>query len=141
MKNIKTYSELIQLSTAEDRFKYLKIAGIVGRSTFGFNRHLNQAFYTSREWRDFRREMILRDQGCDMALPGREIPEGSVLVLHHINPLTLEDVEEGSSALFDPENVVCVSDRTHQAIHFGDTSLMVFGPTVRTPNDTCPWKN
>lgn len=139
-KTIKTYSELIRLSTAEERFNYLKIAGLVGRSTFGFDRCLNQAFYTSKEWRQFRRDMILRDKGCDMALSDREIPDGDVLVLHHINPLTLQDVEESSPALFDPENVVCVSDRTHKAIHFGDVSLLVLAPIVRRPHDTCPWR-
>lgn len=139
-KTIKTYSELIRFSTAEERFRYLKIPGSVGASTFGFDRYLNQAFYTSKEWRSFRRDMILRDNGCDMALPDREIPKGAILVLHHINPLTIEDVEESSPALFDPENVICVSDRTHKAIHFGDISLLSFGPTIRRPNDTCPWK-
>lgn len=139
-KSIKTYSEMVRLSSAEERFNYLKIAGRVGESTFGFERLLNQAFYTSPEWRRFRRDMILRDGGCDMALPDREIADGDILVLHHINPLTVEDVEERSPALFDPENVVCVSDRTHKAIHFGDISLLTLGPTIRRPNDTCPWK-
>ena len=140
MTSIKRYSELIRLPTAEERFQYLKLPGNVGASTFGFDRYLNQAFYTSTEWRKFRRKMILRDNGCDMALPDREIPNGAKLILHHINPLTLEDVEEMGEALFDPENVVCVSDRTHNAIHYGDISLLVMEPVVRRPNDTCPWK-
>ena len=139
-KTIKRYSDLVRLRTAEERFNYLKLAGSIGESTFGFDRYLNQAFYTSKEWRKFRSEMILRDNGCDMALPDREIPSGAKLILHHINPLTLEDVEEQGEALFDPENVVCVSDRTHNAIHFGDISLLVLDPIVRRPNDTCPWK-
>lgn len=140
MKSIKRYSELIRLPTAEERFNYLKISSNVGEPTFGFSRYLNQAFYTSKEWRRFRNDMILRDNGCDMALEDREIPPGAKLILHHIVPLTLEDVEEASDALFDPENVVCVSDRTHEAIHYGDISLLVLDPIVRRPNDTCPWK-
>lgn len=139
-KIIKRYSEVIKLPTAEERFNYLKLYGIVGESTFGYDRYLNQAFYTSKEWRRFRSEMILRDHGCDMALKDRDIPEGAILVLHHINPLTLEDVENEGEALFDPENVICVSERTHKAIHFGDISMLETGPVVRRPNDTCPWK-
>lgn len=136
----KSYSEVVKLKTAEERYRYLKLPGSVGAATFGFDRYLNQAFYNSTEWRQFRQKMILRDNGCDMAMPGREIPKGAKLILHHINPLTLEDVEEQGPALFDPENVICVSDRTHNAIHYGDESLLVFEPTVRRPNDTCPWK-
>jgi len=137
---IKRYSELIRLPTAEERFQYLKLQGSVGESTFGFDRYMNQRFYTSKEWRDFRRDMIIRDNGCDMALPDREIPKGAILILHHINPLTLEDIEEQGEALFDPENVICVSDRTHNAIHFGDISLLARGPIERRPYDTCPWR-
>lgn len=139
-KMTKRYSELIHLTTAKDRFNYLKLPGTIGESTFGFGRYLNQSFYMSKEWRKFRREMILRDNGCDMGLPGREIPKGGKIVLHHINPLTMEDIEEQGEALFDPENVICVSDRTHNAIHYGDISLLASGPIVRRPNDTCPWK-
>ena len=137
---IKRYSELIRLPTAEERFQYLKLQGSVGESTFGFDRYMNQRFYISKEWRDFRRDMIIRDNGCDMALPDREIPKGAILILHHINPLTLEDIEEQGEALFDPENVICVSDRTHNAIHFGDISLLARGPIERRPYDTCPWR-
>lgn len=140
MKNTKCYSELVKLQTAKERYQYLRLAGSVGKATFGYDRYLNQAFYTSPEWRKFRNDMILRDNGCDMALPDREIPKGAKLILHHINPLTLEDVQEMGPALFDPENVVCVSDKTHNAIHYGDETLMTFEPVVRRPNDTCPWK-
>lgn len=140
MKTFRRYSELIRLHTIEDRFNYLKIAASVGESTFGFSRYLNQALYRSKEWKDFKREMVIRDKACDMALEGWDIPEGAILVLHHINPLTLEDVENRSDALFDPENVVCVSDRTHRAIHYGDISLINTLPIERRPNDTCPWK-
>lgn len=139
-KIIRRYSELIRLPTAEERFRYLRNSARVGESTFGFSRYLNQSFYMSKEWRRFRQEMILRDNGCDMALPDREIPKGAKLILHHINSLTLEDVEEHGEALFDPENVVCVSDRTHYAIHYGDESLLASGPIIRRPNDTCPWR-
>ena len=139
-KTIKRYSELIRLPTAEERFNYLKLYGTIRESTFGYSRYLNQAFYTSKEWRRFRSGIILRDNGCDMALPDREIPKGAVLVLHHIVPLTLEDVENQGEALFDPENVVCVSDRTHKAIHYGDISMLMLDPIIRRPNDTCPWK-
>lgn len=140
MKTFRRYSELTRLHTIEDRFNYLKIAASVGESTFGFSRYLNQALYRSKEWKDFKREMVIRDKACDMALEGWDIPEGAILVLHHINPLTLEDVENRSDALFDPENVVCVSDRTHRAIHYGDISLINTLPIERRPNDTCPWK-
>jgi len=140
MKTFRRYSELIRLHTIEDRFNYLKIAASVGESTFGFSRYLNQALYRSKEWKDFKREMVIRDKACDMALEGWDIPEGAILVLHHINPLTLDDVENRSDALFDPENVVCVSDRTHRAIHYGDISLINTLPIERRPNDTCPWK-
>lgn len=140
MKNIKRYSELIRLNSIEDRFNYLKIAACVGESTFGFSRYLNQALYRSKEWKDFKRKMVLRDNACDMALEGWDIPSGAILVLHHINPLTIEDIENRSDALFDPENVVCVSDRTHRAIHYGDISLINTLPIMRRPNDTCPWK-
>lgn len=140
MRTFRRYSELIRLHTIEDRFNYLKIAASVGESTFGFSRYLNQALYRSKEWKDFKREMVIRDKACDMALEGWDIPEGAILVLHHINPLTLEDVEDRSDALFDPENVVCVSDRTHRAIHYGDISLINTLPIERRPNDTCPWK-
>lgn len=140
MKTFRRYSELIRLHTIEDRFNYLKIAASVGESTFGFSRYLNQALYRSKEWKDFKREMVIRDKACDMALEGWDVPEGAILVLHHINPLTLEDVENRSDALFDPENVVCVSDRTHRAIHYGDISLINTLPIERRPNDTCPWK-
>ena len=140
MKTIRRYSELMRLHTAEERYDYLRLGSLIGESTFGFDRYLNQAFYTSPEWKRFRRDMIIRDNGCDMALSDREIPHGAILVLHHINPITLEDIEDRADCLFDPENVVCVSDRTHRAIHFGDVSLLVLNPVERRQFDTCPWK-
>lgn len=137
----RSYHELIRLPTAEERFEYLQLSSVVGESTFGFDRMINQALYTSKEWRDFRRDVILRDKACDMALPDREIPEGTLIVIHHINPLTIYDVENRTDAIFDMNNVVCVTDRTHRAIHFGDISLINLGPVERRPNDTCPWKS
>ena len=134
----RSYYELIQIPNYLDRFSYLKLRGSVGKETFGFDRYLNQALYRSPEWKRFRRDMILRDNGCDLACEGYEIV-GKVL-LHHINPITIEDITNRSSNIFDPNNVICVSMNTHNAIHYGDESLLVIGPTERTPYDTCPWK-
>ena len=135
---IRTYSECIALPTFLERFEYLKLGGSVGEATFGFDRHLNQTLYRSPEWKRFRRDMIIRDMGCDLACEGREIA-GKVL-LHHINPLTVDDVVKRHYCIFDPENVICVSLDTHNAIHYGDEELLVLEPIVRTKNDTCPWK-
>ena len=134
----RSYYELIQIQNYLDRFSYLKLRGSVGKETFGFDRYLNQALYRSPEWKRFRRDMILRDNGCDLACEGYEIV-GKVL-LHHINPIAIEDITNRSSSIFDPNNVICVSMNTHNAIHYGDESLLVIGPTERTPYDTCPWK-
>lgn len=134
----RSYYELIQIPNYIDRFNYLKLRGSVGKETFGFDRYLNQALYRSPEWKRFRRDMILRDNGCDLACEGYEIV-GKVL-LHHIKPITIEDITNRSSSIFDPNNVICVSMNTHNAIHYGDESLLVIGPTERTPYDTCPWK-
>lgn len=136
--NQRSYRNLILLPTFEERYHYLKIQGDVGVSTFGFDRYLNQAFYTSKEWRQFRYRMIARDLGCDLGL--QDYPIGGRVILHHLNPLTVEDFEESSDALFDPDNVICVSERTHEAIHYGDESLLPAGPLTRRPNDTCPWR-
>lgn len=136
--NIKTYSECIALPTFIERFEYLKIGGSVGAETFGFDRHLNQTLYRSYEWKRFRRDMIIRDNGCDLVCADREI-FGKVL-LHHINPLSIEDVLRRDPKIFDPENVICVSLDTHNAIHYGDADLLFAGLVERTKNDTCPWK-
>ena len=135
---IKTYSELISIPTYEERFDYLKLEGVVGKDTFGYDRYLNQAFYNSPEWRRFRRDMIIRDNGCDLACEGYDI-RGRI-ILHHINPLTQEDLINRKEALFNPENIICVSHNTHNAIHYGDANLLIIGPVERTANDTCPWK-
>ena len=135
---IKTYSELISIPTYEERFDYLKLEGVVGKDTFGYDRYLNQAFYNSPEWKRFRRDMIIRDNGCDLACEGYDI-RGRI-ILHHINPLTQEDLINRKEALFNPENIICVSHNTHNAIHYGDVNLLITGPIERVANDTCPWK-
>lgn len=136
--NIRTYSELIQISDYYDRFEYLKIGGKIGFETFGYDRYLNQILYTSPEWRKFRNAIIIRDNGCDMAMPGFEIYDR--LTVHHLNPLTKEDILNRDPKIFDPENVVCVSHNTHMAIHYGSRDLLPQPIIVRTQNDTCPWK-
>lgn len=135
---IKCYSELIGMPTFRERFEYLKLGGKVGDETFGFDRYLNQTLYRSPEWKRFRRDIIIRDNGLDLASDGHEIV-GKILV-HHIDPITMEDIIRRHPKIFDPENVVCVSLNTHNAIHYGDESLIVTGPVVRTRFDTCPWR-
>lgn len=134
------YSDLVALPTFEDRFDYCKLDGSVGSDTFGFDRYLNQMFYSSSEWKQFRRKIIVRDSGCDLAFPDRPII-GKIYV-HHLNPLTVEQLKFGGHELFNPENFVCVSFDTHQAIHYGDRSLLQPSDLViRRPNDTIPWRN
>lgn len=135
---LKSYRNLILLPTIEERYEYLKIQGAVGEETFGFDRYLNQGFYQSSEWRRVRFKVIGRDEACDMAMPG--YPIGGRVIIHHINPISPEDIENGSDSLFDLDNLICVSENTHQAIHFGDASLLPAEPIVRTVNDTCPWR-
>lgn len=137
MKILK-YSELIEFDTFEERFDYLKLGGSVGEETFGSYRYLNQRLYSSREWRSLRDEIILRDNGCDLGIPDREI-HGKILI-HHLNPVSRDDIVHADRSVLDPENLVCVSYDTHQAIHYGDMSLLLSLPKERTPNDTCPWK-
>lgn len=136
---MKTYSELITLPTFEERFEYLKLNGRVGQDTFGFDRYLNQMFYNTPEWKRFRDSIILRDNGCDLAIPDREI--FGRIYIHHLNPLTKEDILNRAEVLFDPENVICMSFDTHNAVHFGDIDLLPRDPIVRTKNDTCPWRH
>lgn len=137
MTNIKTYSELITLPTFYDRFKYLKLKGRVGEETFGFDRYLNQIFYKSDDWLAIRDEVILRDNGCDLGIPDREIP-GRIIV-HHMNPIRMDDIIHRSEYLLDPEYLICTIDNTHKAIHYGDSSLLIAEPIERTKYDTCPW--
>ena len=136
--SIRTYSELVKMDSFEKRFEYLKLNGEVGKETFGFDRYLNQAFYKSPEWRAVRDKVIIRDCGCDLAMTGYEI-RGKI-ILHHINPLTHDDLINRREVLFDPENIICVTHNTHNAIHYGDANLLITGPIERTANDTCPWR-
>lgn len=142
---IRTYSELITLPTFEERFRYLKLGGTVGEETFGFDRYLNQKFYTSDEWRRIRDHVILRDTGnndyCqDLGMPyGYNISER--VLIHHMNPIRKEDILYRSKYLLDPEYLICTIKRTHDAIHFGDESILRSYTLVeRSANDTCPWK-
>ena len=135
---IRTYSELSKLSTFEERFQYLKLGGSVGEATFGFDRYLNQVFYNSKMWKRIRDGVIFRDNGCDLGIDGREI-YGSV-VIHHMNPITVKDIETESKFLMDPEYLITTIHSTHNAIHYGDENLLIIGPVERTKNDTCPWR-
>ena len=139
MKNIKTYSKLITIPTFEERFEYLKLDGQVGVETFGFNRYLNQAFYKSDEWLSIRDYVITRDNGCDLGMEGYEI-YGRILI-HHINPITKDDIIQRSRILLDPENLITTVKRTHDAIHYGDSNLLMKAPIERRKNDTCPWRH
>ena len=136
--SIKTYSELITIPTFIERYRYLKIGGAVGKETFGRDRYLNQILYRSDEWRDFRIPIIIRDNGNYLGCEGYEI-HGPILI-HHINPISVEDVLRRDPKVFDPENVISTVLNTHNAIHYGDETLLVTGPVTRTKNDTCPWK-
>lgn len=137
--SIKTYSELITLPTFEERYKYLRLDGEVGKETFGFDRWLNQVFYNSKEWKTFRRDMIVRDMGCDLGIRDREIV-GSIMI-HHINPISLDDIiNRRIEILMNPDNSICTSLATHNAIHYGDENLLVKEPIERRKNDTCPWR-
>lgn len=136
---IKSYSELITLPTFEERYRYLRLDGTVGEETFGYDRYLNQVFYTSKLWRDFRRDIIVRDLGCDLGISDREI--GGLIMIHHLNPISLDDIlKRNLEVLVNPENAICVSHNTHQAIHYGDESLLITAPIERSKNDTCPWR-
>lgn len=137
--SIRTYSELITIPTFEERFEYLQLKGSVGKDTFGYDRYLNQVLYRSPEWKRLRNQIIIRDDGCDLACDGYDV-YGKVLI-HHLNPITIEDVLARSRKVFDPNNLVCVSHNTHNAIHYGDVDLLVTGPIIRTKNDTCPWRH
>lgn len=137
---IRTYRELIALPTFEERFRYLKLNGTVGEDTFGFDRYINQQFYNSQEWRKLRDEIIVRDNGCDLGLTGYNI--GGRILIHHMNPVTVRDVQERSQYLMNPEYLICVSHNTHNAIHYGDENkLRNKLPIERTKNDTCPWRH
>ena len=135
---IKSYSELKRLSTFEERFEYLKLNGKVGQDTFGFDRVFNQMFYRSKEWKRLRDYVITRDNGCDLGIEGREIYTRPII--HHMNPITLDDIRESSEFLMNPEYLITTIHSTHNAIHYGDSNLLLKDPITRTKNDTCPWK-
>lgn len=135
---IRTYSELIQLPTFEERFRYLRLKGSVGKETFGFDRYLNQNFYRSSAWKRVRDQVIVRDNGCDLGIDDRII-YGKILI-HHMNPINDEDILNMTDILLNPEYLICVTLDTHNAIHYGDEDLLIKEPVVRFKNDTCPWK-
>lgn len=138
MKSIRTYSELIKLQTFEERFRYLQLNGRVGEETFGFDRYLNQKFYNDPEWLRIRDQVIIRDNGCDLAMPDREIK--TRILVHHMNPIDKEDILRRSDFLLNPEYLICTIKATHDAIHYGDESKLIIMPPERRPNDTCPWR-
>lgn len=136
---MRSYSELSKLKTFEERFRYLQLNGAVGQETFGFDRYLNQRFYRSQKWKSVRDAVIIRDNGCDLGIKDRMI-FGRVLI-HHMNPISIDDIRQQSELLLNPEYLVCVSHDTHNAIHYGDENLLITLPIERTKNDTCPWKH
>lgn len=138
-KNIRTYSELSKLKTFRERYKYLKLDGTVGEETFGFDRYINQMFYKSEEWKRIRNYVITRDNGCDLGIQDRKIVD-SVILVHHMNPITKEDIINKNEILLDPEYLITTIKPTHDAIHYGDESLLAEDLIVRSKNDTCPWK-
>lgn len=137
---IRTYSDLVQIPDFEGRFRYLQIHGKVGVDTFGFDRIFNQKFYRSKEWRHIRDKIIVRDLGCDLGVEGYDIFRQPI-VIHHMNPISMKDIEESTEFLLNPEYLICTTDRTHKAIHYGDESLLSLSFAERSRNDTCPWKH
>lgn len=136
---MRTYSELVLLPTFKERFEYLKLSSVVGKDTFGFDRYLNQQFYRTPAWKKVRDAVIIRDNGCDLGVEGYEIYDR--ILIHHMNPITADDIIKHSDWILDPNQLICTSFRTHNAIHYGDISLIDKQPTTRKPNDTCPWRH
>lgn len=136
--SIKTYTELSQFNSFEDRYRYLRLGGSVGTDTFGFDRYLNQIFYRSDKWKHIRDKIILRDNGCDLGVEGYEI-HGRILI-HHMNPITINDIEQESEFLLNPEFLISTTHNTHNAIHYGNKDLLIKVPLERTKFDTCPWR-
>ena len=136
-KLIRSYSELSRLDTFEERFDYLKLSGEVGEATFGFDRYINQKFYTSFEWRYVRHHVIFRDAGCDLGISGYEIHAD--LLIHHMNPISVEDILHGEAWIINPEYLITTTQQTHNAIHFGREDLLPKIVLERTPNDTKLW--
>lgn len=135
---IRSYHELKRLKTFEERYRYLKLDGKVGEQTFGYDRYLNQILYRSQLWLDVRDEVIIRDNGNDLGIEGYQIR--GLIIVHHMNPITIEDVELDRDIVFDKDFLICTSHRSHNAIHYGDESLLYKAPIERRPNDTCPWR-
>lgn len=135
---IRTYTELIRIEDFVERYEYLRLRGEVGVATFGWERWLNQELYKSSKWRRTRDKVIIRDMGCDLAHPDFQI--GDRIIIHHMNPLTPEDIEDDVDEIYDPEFLICTSPMTHNAIHYGDQKLLPQLPVERFPGDTCPWK-
>ena len=138
MTIIRTYSELITFPTFEERFKYLQLEGSVGKDTFGYDRYLTQLFYKTTEWKRLRQDLIIRDNGCDLGVEGREIY--GRIIIHHLNPITKDDIVSRTEYLLNPDFLICTTHNTHNAIHYGDESLLITSPVERSKNDTCPWK-
>lgn len=134
----RTYSELITFPTLLERYNYLKLNGQVGVDTFGYDRYVNQKFYNSCEWRRVKDYVIVRDNGCDLGVPGADIPD--LIIIHHMNPVTLDDIVKGNPDIFNPEYLISTSLHTHNAIHYSDESLLPKGPIERRPNDQAPWR-
>lgn len=138
MTMIRTYSELSRLKTFKERYEYLRLDGVVGENTFGFDRYLNQAFYKSKEWKDIRRFVIIRDNGCDLGVEGYEIHTN--IIIHHMNPIRQDDILSRTDLLMNPEYLITTMLNTHNAIHYGTEELLATAPISRSKNDTCPWK-
>lgn len=134
---IRTYNELSRLETFEERFKYLDLRGVVGNATFGYDRYLNQLLYHSKEWRRTRDDLIVRDEACDLGILDRDIYDR--IIIHHLNPITIENVENGDDCVYDPNNLICTSHNTHNAMHFGSEKLLIQLPKTRLKGDTGLW--
>lgn len=135
---IRTYRDLIKFDTFIDRYRYLKLSGQVGRDTFGFDRYLNQILYNCDEWRSVRGDVIIRDNGCDLGIKGREIQK--FIIVHHMNPITIDDVKNRNPIIFDKEFLITTMLKTHNAIHYSDESALIHEPIIRKKNDTSPWR-
>ena len=133
----RSYTELCRLKTFEERFEYLKLQAIIGEATFGTDRYLNQIFYHDRAWKRTRDGIIIRDDGCDLGMSDYPIPR--FVIVHHIIPITIKDIEDQADCIYDPENLICTSDNTHNAIHYRNASLLPRKPVERYPGDTCLW--
>ena len=138
LQMIRNYTELSKLQTFEERFNYLKLDGIVGKETFGYDRYLNQILYQCPEWKSVRNKVIIRDNGCDLGIIGHEIQNR--IIIHHMNPITVEGIKSRNPIVFDPEYLISTVHRTHNSIHYSDEDLLPKNPVERKPNDTCPWK-